>query len=64
MTNHLPNDCCSRCKFSKFAAVGAYHCVRFPAQVVVGPQGPTCLFPQMKPEGWCGEFQRKLDIVQ
>jgi hypothetical protein len=61
--NTLPPQHCGVCRFflanAEVAIPGLEQglCRRFPAQVIVGFDGPRGFFPPMMAGGWCGEFK-------
>lgn len=60
-----PDQSCGSCKFMQRIPqdMKVLLCRRFPPQIVVGPQGPLVLFPTMQTTGWCGEYQKKLELT-
>lgn len=54
---NLPEGRCGSCKFADKDPEGRYYCRRYPAQLVLVPQGLVALFPVVDLEkDWCGEY--------
>lgn len=66
--NIISEERCERCRFSRGVAgrdgINAIACFRFPPTFFALPTtkgiGEICKNPDVKPDGWCGEFRPRV----
>lgn len=53
---------CGTCRFfvKNAMSVGTGECRRLPPSVISTPRGAGAVFPSIKSEHWCGEYQAKI----